>query len=133
YLILSLDYRIDFSDLRPIAASKSVCNVFSFPCSYHHVTNRLGVTGRSACRCIILHPVHSRAPPGCARRAPRPGLQGSGGSARHCYVAGCALEARRRRRGFTDVLSLRSPSATATGFRFGNSAISRSVPPIAVT
>ena len=54
YLTLSLNYRIDFSDLRYIAALKSVGNVFSFPCSDHHVTNRIGVTGRSACRCITF-------------------------------------------------------------------------------
>jgi len=41
--------------------------------------------------------------------------EGCGGSARCCYVAGCALASRRRRRGFTGVLSLRSPSATVTG------------------
>src|SRR6266581_698672 len=39
--------------------------------------------------------------------------EGCGGSARCCYVAGCALASRRRRRGFTGVLSLRSPSARA--------------------
>ena len=53
-------------------------------------------------------------------------LKGSGGSARCCYVAGCALASRRRRRGFTGVLSLRSPSATVTGLpvrKLGNQPI----------
>ena len=53
---------------------------------------------------------------------------------RRCaYVAGAFFTPRLRRRGFTGALSLRSPSATATGLRFGNSAISRSLPPIAAT
>jgi hypothetical protein len=64
-------------------------------------------------------------------RAPRYGLKCPDGRARRYDVAGCALGSRPRRRGFAGALSLRSPSATATGLRFGKSTISRSLPPIA--
>src|SRR2546430_9597266 len=99
YLILSLDYLIDFSGLRHITASEPICNVFSFPCLQHLVRIDIHIHGPEHLLALILSDArvqqrHRRAPPGRAWRATRHSLKDSGGSARCCYVAGCALGSR---------------------------------------